>query len=66
MTISLPGTNVMVCWPDTGVTYNLQAKTDVLSTNWITLSPLLTVTNSQFCALLPATNSMTFYRLRKP
>ena len=65
LTISRSGTNVLICWPDTGVSYKLVANTNLVMTNWVVLSPTLTATNSLLCAQLPATNRATFYRLEK-
>ena len=65
LTISRSGTGVMICWPDTGITYNLLASHNVPTTNWNLLSPTLTLTNGQFCAFLPATTGANFFRLQK-
>ena len=66
LSISRSGANVMVCWPDTGVTYNLYANHSLATTGWSQLNPALTLTNGQYCALLPNTNSPNFYRLKTP
>jgi hypothetical protein len=65
LSISRSGTNVTVCWVDSGVTYDLYGNRDLSTTNWALLSPSLTLTNGQYCGLLPATNSPTFFRLKK-
>ena len=65
LSISRLGANLMVCWPDTGVTYNLWVNPNLSTTNWTLLTPALTLTNGQFCALLPTTNSPNFFRLQK-
>lgn len=65
LSFSRSGTNLMLCWPDTGVTYNLWSNPDLATTNWSLLAPALTLTNGQYCALLPATNSSAFYRLQQ-
>jgi hypothetical protein len=66
LSISRSGTNVMACWPDTGVTYNLESRQSLTNANWTALSPSLTLTNGQYCALLPATNGANFFHLRTP
>ncbi|HWX20448.1 MAG TPA: hypothetical protein VN578_11160 [Candidatus Binatia bacterium] len=65
LSISRSGANAMVCWADTGANWKLLANHNLATTNWTVLSPTLTLTNGQHCALLPATNSPTFYRLQK-
>ena len=66
LTISRAGTNVQVCWPDTGIAYTLEATASFTPPAWngITPAPTLTLTNGQYCALLPATNSSRFFRLK--
>lgn len=65
LSISRSGTNVIVSWPDTGTTYSLLVNHNLAMTNWTLLSPSLTLTNGQFYARLPATNSPSFFRLQK-
>lgn len=65
LSIKRSGANVMVCWPDTGVTYNLWINHNLSTTNWVPLAPALALTNGQFCALLPATNTAAYFRLQK-
>ncbi len=65
VSIKRSGANVMVCWPDTGVTYSLWRNHNLSTTNWVALAPALALTNGQFCALLPATNKTAFFRLQK-
>jgi hypothetical protein len=66
-TLSITGsnTNVLVCWPDTGATWSLLSNHYLTKTNWTVLTPTLTLTNGQYCALIPTTNSPTFYRLKR-
>jgi hypothetical protein len=54
LTISNSGANVLVCWPDSGVSNNLVTNPDLTTTNWTVSKPALTLTNGQFCAQLPA------------
>lgn len=64
LSIAHSGTNLTVCWPDTGVTYNLLANHDLSPTNWNVLSASLTLTNGQFCATLSPTDGANFFRLK--
>ena len=66
MTITRSGTNTMVCWPDIGVAYKLQATTSLSPTNWTTIAPSTSSTNGQVCAVLPASGQERFFRLQKP
>jgi hypothetical protein len=65
LSLSQAGTNVLVCWPDTSVTWDLCASHSLTATNWPVLNPALTLTNGQYCVLVPATNNPTFFRLQK-
>jgi hypothetical protein len=65
LSIAANGTNMQVSWLDTGVNYNLQATTSISSPNWSVLSPSLTTTNGQICAILPASTGSRFFRLQK-
>lgn len=65
LSIAHSNTNVLVCWADTGATWTLLSNHNLATTNWTVLTPTLTLTNGQYCALLPPTNSPTFYRLKK-
>ena len=65
LTITHSNTNVLVCWADTGATWTLLSSHNLATTNWTVLTPMLTLTNGQYCALLPTTNSPTFYRLKR-
>lgn len=66
MTVNRSGTNVLVCWPDIGVNYTLQTSASFSPVNWTTLSPGLTYTNGEVCALLPASGTQKYFRLKTP
>ena len=66
MMITKSGTNVLVSWPDIGVTYNLQATTSLNPTSWSTITPSESSTNGQIYAVLPASGAQRFLRLQKP
>ena len=59
------GTNTLVCWPDMGVTYNLEASSSVISPNWSAFSASQFSTNGQICVSLPNNNAPQFFRLQK-
>ncbi len=65
LSISRSDTNVMVCWPDTGVAYKLEASATLAPPSWTNLTPALISTNGQLCALLPASGTARFFRLQK-
>jgi hypothetical protein len=65
LSITLSGSDVQLCWPDTGATYGLQI-TDTLSPpNWGPATGSLASAPGQLCLLLPVTNSTSFFRLQK-
>lgn len=66
LTITRSGTNAMLCWPDIGISYILEATASLNPTNWTTLTPSLTTTNGQICAVLPTSGAARFFRLQKP
>lgn len=59
------GTNVLVCWPDMGVSYSLQASGS-LPPNWATVSQAQYTSNGLVCTFIPGTNSFRLFRLQKP
>ncbi len=66
LTITKSGGAAVVCWPDIGITYNLQAATNLNSPGWMTITPSVTSTNGEICAVLPAAGPERFFRLKKP
>ena len=66
LSITSSSTNVIVSWPDSGVTNNLMVNPVLTTTNWTVRKPNLTLTNGQFYAQFPATNGALFFRLKKP
>jgi hypothetical protein len=63
LTINRSGTNMMVCWANTGLSHTLQAVTNLAATNWTTVPQAQVPTNGQICVTVPATNSARFFRL---
>jgi len=66
LSIATSGTNVVVCWPDSGAGFNLEATPILSPAAWTTVAQNLSSTNGQGCILLPMTSSPRFFRLHKP
>lgn len=66
--IAVAGENVLLGWPLWASNFALQEATDDLSQapGWTNLATLPDVVNEENIVLLPATNSVRFYRLHKP
>jgi hypothetical protein len=65
LSISRSTANFVLSWADTGVAWTLASSHNPATTNWTVLSPSLTLTNGQYYALVPDTNSSTFFRLQR-
>jgi hypothetical protein len=66
ITLALSTPNVTLTWPtNTFLNYVLQAKTNLLSTNWSNLTNSVVLTNGAFQVTVPATGTATFYRLKR-
>lgn len=65
LTIARMGSNVEVCWPDTGVNFELQATPTLSTPAWASVQTAVAGTNGQFCATVPATGATRFFRLQK-
>ena len=65
LSISRSGTNVMVCWPETVAPWKLARSYYLDLGSWSLLTLPLTLTNGQYCTLIPATNDRTFFRLQQ-
>jgi hypothetical protein len=66
LSIYLSGGNLLICWTDTGVSYELQLATNISVPNWTVITPELVYTNGLVCATLSASQAAGFYRLQKP
>jgi hypothetical protein len=64
LSITRSGTNVLACWFNTGVAYNLETANTLKNPNWTVVSGQFP-NNGQTCVQLPATNSPSFFRLHK-
>lgn len=58
--------NVTLSWPtNTFLNYILQAKTNIVSTNWVSATNIVIISNGAFQVTVPATGTATFYRLKR-
>jgi hypothetical protein len=65
LAITRSGTNALLCWPDMGVTYNLQSSSSLKAPSWSTVSATQFSTNGLICVLLPTTNTTSLFRLQR-
>jgi len=66
LTIAPAGTNVVLCWPDTPIAFDLESAGDINATNWTMVPQTMSwATNGQVCVEVPASESAQFFRLRK-
>lgn len=66
VSIKSSGTNALVCWPDMGVSYTLQANNFLGKTGWTAVSQAQFSTNGQICTMVPNNGALQFFRLQKP
>jgi hypothetical protein len=64
LSITRAGTNMLVCWPDTGVAYTLQSLSSAQATNWSSLGSNFSTSNGLVWATVPITGSQRFFRLK--
>jgi hypothetical protein len=57
------GGNLVFSWSTNGTAFNLQMNADLTTTNWMTVTDLPTVINSQNQIIVSPTNSSGFFRL---
>lgn len=63
LSISHSGTSVQVCWPDTGLAYDLEATSSLSNPTWVVVASNPPASNGQVCVTLPDTGSASFFRL---
>ncbi len=63
LTITLRGTNALICWPDSCKSYTLQVTSDLVGWQDVT-SPPVFKTNGCFCTRQGLDRTARFYRLR--
>ena len=66
LSISLSGNQAFLTWPTNATGFNLQQNTNLLTTNWLTLTNIPVVTNILYQVTVPETTRQNFYRLENP
>jgi hypothetical protein len=66
LSISLFGNQALIQWPTNAAGFNLQQSTNLLATNWVTVTNIPVITNILYQVAVPKTNSQNFYRLKTP
>jgi hypothetical protein len=66
LSISLSGNQAFLTWPTNAAGFNLQQNTNLLTTNWVTVTNIPVVTNILYQVTVPTTHSQNFYRLATP
>lgn len=65
LTVTPSGANVLLSWPASAASFQLQANTSLISSNWVTITPSLSTNGSVISALVPITGSQNFFRLKQ-
>lgn len=66
LTILQSGANLLLTWPtNNGGGFVLQAKPTLDSPNWTNVGSAVTVSNGVYTTVVPASNTATFYRLKR-
>ena len=63
LTLTRVGTTIQICWPDTGVGYDLEAAGNLSNPTWIAVALNPPASNGRVCVALPASGSARFFRL---
>ena len=63
--VALSGTNVLLTWPVSAASFQLQSNTNLSSTNWVTITPVLSTNGSAVSTLVPRSGSQDFFRLKQ-
>jgi len=66
LSLSLSGNQAFLTWPTNAAGFNLQQNTNLLSTNWVTVTNQSVITNLLYQVTVPKTNRQNFYRLKTP
>ena len=66
LSIGLAGANVTISWPTNPAGYALQQHTNLATTNWIAVTNIPIVANTQYNVTLPLSGGQHFYRLLSP
>lgn len=62
---ALSGTNVVLSWPVSAAGYQLQSNTNLSTTNWVTITPVLSTNGSAVSTLIPRSGGQNFFRLKQ-
>jgi len=66
LTVSLSGANLVLTWPtNSGGGFVLQSKTTLDAAIWTNVGSTVTISNGVYTAVVPASNTATFYRLKR-
>jgi cyclophilin family peptidyl-prolyl cis-trans isomerase len=65
LSLTLSGTNRVIRWPAWAMDYQLQSHTNLLTTNWVSVTNLPVLNGYDLAVTNRATSSNSFYRLRK-
>ena len=66
LNICLSGQQVFLTWLTNAAGFNLQQNTNLLTTNWVTVTNIPVITNILYQVTVSKTNSQHFYRLETP
>jgi hypothetical protein len=65
LSIQASVSNIVISWPDSGVTYDLFSSPATQAPAWSLVTTPLALTNGQYQGLIPITNSTRYFRLKK-
>jgi hypothetical protein len=66
LTILQSGANLVLTWPtNSGGGFVLQSKTALDAANWTNVGSAVTISNGVYTTIVPASNTVTFYRLKR-
>jgi hypothetical protein len=66
LNIASSGTNLALFWPSFPADFGLQQNTNLATTNWMTVTNTMTLTNGQNQVTLSSPTGNRFYRLEHP
>jgi hypothetical protein len=66
LSINLSGNQAFLIWPTNAAGFALQQNTNLLTTNWLTMTNLPVITNMSCRVTVSPTNPQNFYRLGNP
>jgi hypothetical protein len=66
LNIAASGTNVILSWPTNATGFRLTGNANLNTTNWVSVTNALNVSNDLNQVTLPANGSARFFRLQNP